>query len=73
VHGPLAGVVDDAPALDVRASVDLRAAVAALQSELAVVEFLKGFGGLLAGGFVCRILERQFAGSPDLLSSVVNI
>ena len=67
VHGPLAGVVDDEPALQVRASVDLRAAVPALESELAVVEFLEGFGGLLAAGLACHILERQLEGSPDLL------
>jgi hypothetical protein len=34
VHGLLAGVVDDEPALQVRAGVDLRAAIAALQPEL---------------------------------------
>jgi hypothetical protein len=60
VDGPLAGVVDDEPPLQVRSSVDLRGAVAALQAEIAVVELLKGFGGLLAAGLACHILERQF-------------
>ena len=63
VEGHLASAVDDAPALQVCASVVLRTAVAALQSKLAVVEFLKRFGGLLARGFVCRILKSSFAGS----------
>ena len=72
VDGQLAGRVDDALALKVSAGVDLGTAVAALKSELAVVESCEGFGGLLAGGFGCHILGFQYAGCPELLSSVVK-
>jgi hypothetical protein len=50
---------------NVVAGVDLRAAVTTLQSELAVVELLKRFGGLLAHGIASHILDRQCAGSHD--------